>query len=72
MAGKKYYIGERSNPQFARSYYVAYGQLTKKDATKKETTSYGGMTLIGYTTQEEFDVQIELLRASGLSVRMQN
>lgn len=32
---KYYYIGERYNPQFAKPYYVAYGQLSKKKQKKK-------------------------------------
>ena len=32
---KKYYIGERVNPQLNRPYYMVYGQLTKKEAANK-------------------------------------
>ena len=38
---KLFYIGERSNPQFAKSYFMAYGKLTKKEALKKENCAYG-------------------------------
>ena len=45
---KKFYLKERHNPQFKNPYYVACGQLSKKDAKKKENSLYGDNFMIAY------------------------
>jgi hypothetical protein len=64
----KFYIGERSNPQFKKSYYVTYGQLTKKDAQKKEKCLYGSIFLTSYESEEDYNNAISKLKAEGFNV----
>jgi hypothetical protein len=64
----KFYIGERSNPQLKKPYYVSYGQLTKKDAKKKEDCLYGSMSLTSYETDEEYNSAISKLETEGFKV----
>jgi hypothetical protein len=63
----KYYIGERHNPQFVKPYYRAYGQLSAKDARKKEDCLYGSRCLTGYKTKKEYIAEIERLKNEGYS-----
>ena len=65
---KLFYIGERSKQQFAKSYYVAYGQLTKKDALEKGKCVYGEMYLTSYNTKEEYVAAKEKLCNDGFRV----
>ena len=65
---KLFYIGERINPQFAKSYFIAYGQLTKKEALKKENCSYGGIYLTSYNTKDEYVAAKEKLYNDGFRV----
>lgn len=65
---KKFWIGERINPQLKKPYYNAYGQLTKKDAKKKENTAYGSMYLTPYDLEAEYKAKIEELKHSGFKV----
>lgn len=69
MPNKKYYIGQRNNPQLPKPYFVAYGQLSKTAARKKENAIYGSMVLTAYDTQALYDQQIAALMAAGFSVR---
>ena len=64
---KLFYIGERSNSQFAKSYYVAYGQLTKKEALKKENC-VSVKCLTNYNTKEEYVAAKEKLYNDGFRV----
>jgi hypothetical protein len=66
---KQFYIKERNNPQFKKPYYVAEGQLTKKDAKKKENSLYGDNYMTGYATEQEYKDAIEKLKADGYSVQ---
>jgi hypothetical protein len=66
---KLWYIGARYNPQFDKPYYVAYGQLSKADAKKKEGSIYGSMHLTGYSTQQEYENKIQELNLDGFRVR---
>ncbi len=66
---KQFYIKQRNNPQFDKPYYVAEGQLTKKDAKKKESSLYGNNYMTGYATEQEYKDAIEKLKADGYSVR---
>lgn len=69
MAQKKYYIGQRNNPQLPKPYFVAYGQLSKAEVQRKENAIYGSMILTPYDTQVLYDNQIAALMAQGFSVR---
>lgn len=64
---KNYYIGLRTNPQL-KSYYVAYGQLTKKDAKAKENCVYGSMSLTSYESENEYQAKIDELKENGFRV----
>ena len=68
MATKKFYIGRRDNPQLPRPYFIAYNQLTKIEAKKKENCSYGSMSLTSYESIEEYNIEIEKLKKAGLKV----
>ena len=61
---KKFYIKERDNPQLG-TYYVAEGQLTKKDARAKERSLYGANYLHQYETEQEYNAAIEKLKKDG-------
>jgi hypothetical protein len=65
---KLYYIGERSNPQFSKSYYVNYGFLSKAEATRKEKCSYGSMHLDAYETAEDAQLAINKLKDEGFRI----
>lgn len=66
---KKYYLGERINPQLPKPYYKAYGQLSKKDAAKKEKDqTYGSMTLIPFETKIGYETAIRLRKEEGFNV----
>lgn len=65
---KSFYIGERSNPQLSKPYYRVFGQLTKKEAKKKEDTIYGSMRLIEFKSKEEYDEKIKSLEKEGFNV----
>jgi len=66
---KKFYLKERHNPQFKNPYYVACGQLTKKDAKAKEKSLYGDNFMIAYETEKEYNEAIEKLKANGQRVQ---
>lgn len=65
---KNYYIGARYNPQLPAPYYVAYGQLTKKDVKKKEDCIYGSMYLTPYDSKEKYEDEISRLESAGFRV----
>lgn len=67
---KLFYIGERENPQLKKSYFVAYGQLTKKEVKQKEDCLYGSMSLTPYETKESYENKISELKEKGFSVNM--
>lgn len=64
-----FYIGERSNPQLSRPYYVAMGKLTKKEAKARSNPVYGGMRLTGYSTEAEYTSALEALKEEGKTLR---
>jgi hypothetical protein len=65
-----FYIGERVNPQLKKSYYVAYGQLGKREARDKEDCAYGSMYINSYETEEEYGKEIIKLKENGFNVNM--
>ena len=65
---KKYYVGRRDNPQLSKPYFVAYGQLSKADVKRMESSVYGSMTLTGYDTIEDFNQTIQTLESDGFRV----
>lgn len=68
---KQFYIKERNNPHFKKPYYVACGQLTKKDAKAKESSLYGDNTMLSYATEQEYKDALEKLKADGYNVHPQ-
>lgn len=65
----KYYIKSRYNPHFIKPYYVACGQLTKKEADQKENNSVLGLNImLSYDTQSEYLAKIEELELQGFTV----
>lgn len=70
MKKQLYYIGERSNPQLTKSYYVGYGQLSKVKAESCEECSYGSMTLTGYKTKKEYEDKIKELKSENFTVNI--
>ena len=69
MTKKLFWIKERSNPQLKKPYYVACGQLSKKDAAAKEKAEYGDNTMLPFATQAEYDAAIAKLKADGFTVQ---
>jgi len=63
-----YWIKERHNPQFDGPYYVACGQLTKKDAKTKETSLYGYNNMLEFKTVEEYNQALKSLSEKGYRV----
>lgn len=67
-----FYIGERQNPQLKKSYFIAYGILSKKEARKKEDTAYGSIWMTAYNDKESYNDAIEKLRADGFTVNVRS
>lgn len=65
MAAKSWWIKKRINPQFDHPYYKAEGQLSIKDAKKKEDTLYGTNYMYKFTSKEEYEKEIDRLKSSG-------
>lgn len=65
---KLFYIGERINPQLSKSYYNAYGLLSKSESLRKKDCAYGSMHLTAYNTKEEYLNAIEKLKNDGFKV----
>ena len=68
MKNFKFYIGERVNPQFNKSYFKIYGQLSKLDAKRKEDCVYGSMYLTSYDNEEKYNTEIARLKEAGFSI----
>jgi len=68
MAAKKFYIGERVNPQLKNSYYIAYGQITKREAKDREDCHYGELWMAAYDTEAVYLKAITELQAKGRRV----
>ena len=62
---KKFYIGQRHNPQFKEPYYKEYGQLSKAEAKKKENCLYGSMYLTSFETKEEYENVVAKMKSEG-------
>lgn len=67
---KKYYIGERVNPQLNKPYYNAYGQLTKKEVAIKEDVVYGRMSLSPYDSISEYEAAKALIINTGYKLNI--
>ena len=65
---KSYWIKERHNPQLEKPYYTAYGQLSKREAVKKEKTLYGFSIMREYKTADEYNAAVEKFKADGFTV----
>lgn len=68
---KSYWIKERHNPQFDKPYYSACGQLSKREALRKENSLYGTNVMLEYKTREEYDKAIAKLFLEGYAVHIQ-
>lgn len=64
---KSFYIKERHNPQTGM-YCVAEGQLTKKDAKKKEDALYGTNIMHSYPTEKAYKAAIAKFKSDGFNV----
>jgi hypothetical protein len=64
MAKKAYWIKQRTNPQLGKTYYVACGQLTAKEAQAKANTLYGSNVMIKYNTEAEYNAALGQLGLS--------
>ena len=51
---KLWYIKERHNPQLG-IYYIACGQMTKKEARKAERSLYGSNYMYSYSNEEDYN-----------------
>jgi hypothetical protein len=65
---KSYWIKERHNPQFDKPYYSACGQLSKREAMKKEYPRYGSNNMLEYKTLDEYNQALEHFKAGGFIV----
>lgn len=64
---KKFFIKERQNPQTG-TYYSLQGQLTKKEAKKKEDTLYGFNIMHEYPSEVTYNEAIAKLKAIGSKI----
>jgi hypothetical protein len=65
---KSYWIKERHNPQFDKPYYSACGQLSRREAAKKEESLHGFNVMHEYKTEAEYLAALEQLQADGYTV----
>lgn len=65
---KKFYIGERINPQLKKPYFKAFWKLTRKEVKAKENCVYGSMKLISFENKEEYIEKINTLRKEGFNI----
>lgn len=63
-----YWIKERHNPQFDKPYYSACGQLSNREAARKEDSLYGHNVMLEYATEAEYTAAIEKLEADGFTL----
>jgi hypothetical protein len=63
-----YWIKERYNPQLG-TYYVACGQLSKKEAKRHERSIYGDNIMHEYCTQTDYEAKLAQLRQLGKQVQ---
>jgi hypothetical protein len=68
MTAKPYWIKERDNPQL-RTYYVALGQLSAREAKSHEWSLYGCNTMHRYDTEAEYVAALAKLKAEGKRVQ---
>lgn len=65
---KKFWLGERTNPQIRKPYYKKYGQITQKEAKKFGKPVYGEMYMTSYDSEAEYNEKIEELKSAGFKV----
>lgn len=65
---KKFYIGKRHNPQLSKPYFVAFGQLTAKEAKGKEKSLYGSMSLSAFSSEQEYSAELKRIEGEGFRV----
>jgi hypothetical protein len=59
-----WWIKERDNPQTG-TYFCACGQMSKREAKKREDPLYGSNIMRPYATEAEYRAALESLRAAG-------
>ena len=64
---KYFWIKERDNLQLG-TYFVAYGQISVKEAREKERSLYGFNYMHKFATNKEYEARIAELRAQGCEV----
>lgn len=69
---KLFYIRERHNPQMKNPYYVAHGQMTKKEAKNWEKPIYGDNYMQSFVSEQEYNEAIEVIKKEGFSVKNEN
>ena len=67
MKRLKWWIKQRYNPQIG-VYYVPCGQLTVKEAKKKESPLYGDNYMMPFATEARYLAEIAHLKAEGQRV----
>jgi hypothetical protein len=60
-------IGKRFNPQI-KTYYIAYGKLTKAEQKAKSNCAYGSILITTYKNEAEYNAAIEQLKSQGFKV----
>lgn len=59
---KYWYIKERVNPQL-KTYYLALGNITQKEARKHENAIYGWNNILKFSTEKEYLEKVKELNA---------
>lgn len=65
---KKFYIKERCNSQFVKPYYVALGEISKKESKKSISTVYGNNYLLTFDNFKDYNDKIKDLENQGFIV----
>lgn len=66
---QSFWIKERDNPQLG-TYYVACGQLSRREAREMETGSlYGSNVMLEFETQTAYDAKLDELREQGANLQ---
>lgn len=69
MKNKFWYIKERHNPQFKQPYYVALGNISKKQAKAYESSIYGDNTVFSFDSEERYREEIKRLKNARFNVQ---
>jgi len=67
---KKFYLGQRVNPQLSKPYFNAYGKLTIAEMKQRSKCSYGSIYMESFETEAEYLSKIESLRNEGYNINI--